>query len=261
MAVPTYLQPNFNFLETTLQTDVANTITRIKTRALLLGWTNPVGDTIVSPANAVGQQITLAFSRIGATNLQMVFTDSLGRTFTRRAQTAASFTERLYFNTYGFYFDSGNGELLWATILDLTPDLQNSHDQWATGYGTRTSGDVVDIGNTVAASMQLSSASPRVYTPASATTWFPRGSLDTLSQQKFSQSLSRMWYPMVHEGPVVGTTRRIRGRYFQALAVPSSEAAQSEITVPLDQATTGLFKVLSQGPHANAAFVMAVRKA
>jgi len=260
MAVPTYLQPSFNFLETPGVTDVANTITRIKTRALLLGWTNPVGDTILSPANAVGQTIQLAFSRIGATNLQMVFTDSLGRTFTRRCQTAASFTERLYLNTFGFFFDPGNGECLWASILDLTPDLQDSHDQFATGYGTRTAADAVDVTMSSHAAMQLSSATPRVYTPIAITTWFPRGGLGTTGQL-YSTSLSRMWYPVVHVGPVVGTTWRLRGRLFQALMVPSSETPQSEITVPLDQGTTGTFKVTSWTSTANALYFMALRKA
>jgi hypothetical protein len=261
VTVPNYLQPSFNFLETPLVADVANTITRIKTRALLLGWTNPVGDTIVSPANLVGQQITLAFSRIAATNLQMVFTDSLGRTFTRRCQTPASFTERLYLNTFGFFFDPGNGEGLWASLLDLTPDLQNSHDQFSTGYGTRTSGDVVDVTMSSHAAMQLSSASPRVYTPIAVTTWFPRGGLECAGSQRYSQALSRMWYPVVHCGPVVGTTIRIRGRVFQALMVPNSETPQTEITVPLDQATTGTFKVTSWTSTANGLYFMALRKA
>lgn len=261
MTVPVYLANAFNFLETASVADVANTITRIQTQALLLGWTNPVAGTIVSPANPVGQQITLAFSKISATNIQMVATDSLGRTITRRCQTPASFTERLYLNTYGFFFDPGNGEGLWWSILDLSPDLQDSHDQWATGHGTRTSGDVVDVTMSAHASCQLNSATPRVYTPVAVTTWVPRGSLDIAGSQKFSQAGSRMWYPLVHTGPSVPTTLRIRGRVYQALLVPNTEAAQSEFTVPLDQATTGLFKVLSWVSTTNSAFVLAVRKA
>ena len=262
MTIPIYLQPNFNFLETAGVTDVANTITRLKSQALLLGWTNPVGDTIVCPANSVGQQITVAFSRISATNIQMVVTDSLSRTCTRRCQTAATFVERIYFNTFGFFFDPGNSEGLWFSLLDLSPDLQNSHDQFATGHGTRNSSDSADVTMSVMASMQLNSASPRVYTATAITTWMPRGSLDTGSNQKFSQSGSRMWYPLVHVGPTASSTViRIRGRVFQALLVPSTETAQSEFTVPLDQATTGLFKVLSWAASANAGFVLAVRKA
>jgi len=260
VTVPVYLQPSFNFLETTLVTDVANTIIRMKARAALLGWTNPVGDTIVSPANAVGQQITIALSRIGATNIQMVVTDSQGRSCTRRCQTPASFTERLYFNTYGFFFDPGNGEGLWFSLLDLSPDLQSSHDQFAAGHGTRNNADAVDVTMSVMAAMQLSSATPRVYTAVAAATWVPRGSLDCGGTQKFSQAGSRMWYPLVQAGPSVGTTLRIRGRVYQAILVSNGEAPQSEFTVPLDQATTGLFKVLSWTNQAGALYFLAVRK-
>lgn len=261
MTVPAYLANAFNFLETPTVTDVLNTIARMKTQALALGWTNPVGDTLVSPANSVGQQITVALSKISATNLQMVFTDSLGRTITRRCQTPASFTERLYFNTFGFAFDPGNGEGLWGCILDLTPELQSAHDQFATCHGTRTAADAIDVTMSAHASCPLSSASPRVYTPTAVTTWFARGSLDSFAGQRLSQSLSRMWYPNVQLGFSTGVVWRVRGRVPQSIFCSSAEAAQSEFTVPLDQATTGLFKVLSWVSVAAAPMVLAMRKA
>jgi hypothetical protein len=245
MAVPPYLQPSFNFLETPGVVDVATTITRIIAQALALGWTNPAAGTIVSPANAVGQQITLVFTDISPTNLEMVFTDSLGRTFTRRAQTPASFTERLYLNTFGLFWDPGNSEGLWASIMDLSPELQNCHDQWAVGHGTRNSGDAGDGTWATDGAMQLDSATPRVYQPVLRTIFSTRGAGDNVVNVGYSQTGSRMWYPVVQEGPVVATTHRIRGIPYQLLYVSGAETPQTEFVVPLDQATTGLFKVLA----------------
>lgn len=249
MAIPTYLSPSFNYLETPLVVDVAATITRMVAQAVAVSWTNPGAGHIVSPPNAVGQYIDLQFSRISATNLQMVFTDSLARTFTRRCQVPASFTERLYFNNFGFAFDPGNAEGLWGTILDLSPELQSCHDQWPLGHGSRDVADNADGFFATCGSMQLSSANPRTYQTVLYTTVIASGDLDMTAPNGYSQAGSRMWYPCISEGPVTGSTREIRGRRFQALFVHGSESAQTEIVVPIDEATTGLFKILSWVPN------------
>ncbi len=266
MAVPPFLQPSFNYLQTVGVTDVATTITRIETQAVALGWTNPGAGHIICPANIFGQYIDLQFNRISATVLEMVFTDSLGRSFTRRAQITSPMTERLYLNTFGFFFDPGNGEGLWGSILDTTPELQDCHDQTFVGHGARAADSTFDnLWSTVGA-MQLSSANPRVYTPFVRAGLVPRGGLDNAGNCGYSQTGSRMWYPCAQVGPVSGTTQRYRGRPFQALWVSNFEAAQSEFVVPLDQATTGLFKVLSFISLAtygasDSLYKMAVRKA
>lgn len=266
MAVPPFLQPSFNYLQTVNVTDVANTITRIVAQAVALGWSNPGAGHVISPANSVGQYIDLQFTKISAVILEMVFTDSLGRTFTRRATMTSPMTERLYLNTFGFFYDPGNGEGLWASILDTTPELQDCHDQTFAGHGSRAADSTFDNLWSTMGAMQLSSANPRVYTPVVRSTLVPRGSLDTAGNCGYSQTGSRMWYPISQVGPVSGTTQRYRGRPFQALLVSNSEAAQSEFVVPLDQATTGLFKVLAFDTLAfygasDALYKMAVRKA
>lgn len=249
MAIPTYLANNFNFLETAGVTDFSTTITRMISQALAMGWTNPSGNIIQSPTNAVGQYINLSFVRISATNLEMVFTDSLGRTFTRRTQFSASYTERLYFNTYGMALDSSNGEGLWASLLDLSPELQNSHDQFCTGHAARATDNTLSGNFQTDGHMQLSSGSPRTYSGVAVSFLIPRGNLlsttPTAGMQSFSQQGSRLWYPVIPVGPVTGTIWRIRGRVFQMLMLSESEAAQSEIVVPIDGATTGTFKILS----------------
>jgi hypothetical protein len=267
MAVPTYLANNFNFLETSGVTDVSTTITRLVAQAVALVWTNPGAGHVVSPPNAVGQYIDLQFNRIAATNLEMVFTDSLTRTFTRRAQVTAAWTERIYFNTYGMLLDFSNGEGFWATLLDLSPELQNSHDQFATGNGARTSGGVLDSFYSTHGSEQLSSANPRVYALNSANLLVPRGNIQMTAppqgMQALTQSGGRLWYPNIQVGPVTAAIWRVRGRVFQMLMVYNSESNQSEITVPIDQATTGVFKITSVPIVAGNNFdgKMAMRKA
>ncbi len=249
MAIPTYLAANFNFLETAGVTDVLNTIARIKSQALLLGWTNPSGDTILSPANAVGQTIQLAFSKISATNLQMVFTDNFGRTATRRCQVAATFTERIYFTQFSFFFDPGNGEGLWASILDCSPDIQNSHDQTYAWHGSRTAADALDGLFQTSGAMKLDAATPRVYTANADSTFCQRfilaGAVAGRGMVPYSQSGSRLWYPIWQEGITSGSQHRLRGRVFGALFVSDAEAAQTELVVPLDESNSGLFKVLA----------------
>lgn len=249
MTVPNYLAVAFNYLETPGETDVANTITRMEAQAVALSWTNPGAGHIISPPNAVGQFIDIQFNRIAATNLEMVFTDSLARTFTRRCQTGSPFVERLYFNTFGFAFDPGNAEGLWGTILDLSPELQNCHDQWPLGHGSRDVADNPDGFFYTSGSMQLSSGNPRVYTPVAQTTIIAAGSSDMNAPNGYSQGGSRMWYPCINQGPVTGAVLELRGRRFQALFVHGSESSQTEIVVPIDEATTGLFKILSWTPN------------
>lgn len=249
MAIPTYLAANFNFLETAGVTDVANTITRLVAQAVALGWTNPLAGKVVSPANSAGQQLTLQFTKISATNLEMVFTDALGRTFTRRAQTAASFTERIYFTQYSFFWDPGNGEGLWGSILDTTPDLQGSHDQTYAGHGARTSGDALDGNFVTSGAMKLDASTPRVYSASADSVFMPRfmnvGAVVGRGMVPYTTSGSRLWYPIWQEGLSSGSQRRLRGRVFGALFVSDSEAAQSEIVVQLDESTSGLFKILA----------------
>ena len=249
MTIPVFLNANFNYLETVGVTDVANTITRIKTRAALVGWSNPVGDTIQSPANVAGQYISLAFSAISATNLQMVLTDNFSRTATRRTQVAASFVERLYFTQFSFFFDPGNGEGLWASILDCSPDNQNSHDQTFAWHGARTAADSLDGNFVTSGSMKLDGASPRVYTVSADSVFCQRfmhvGGVVGRGMVPYSLSSSRLWYPIVQEGISSGSQRRIRGRVFGALFVSDTEAAQTELIVPLDESNTGTFKILA----------------
>lgn len=265
MAPPTYLANNFNYLETLAVVDVANTITRILTQAQAIGWTSGGAGNIRTAPNSVGNYIDLTFTRIGATNIQLAYTDSLSRSFTRRAQTPASFTERLYFNTMGFVFDPGNGEGLWGSMLDLSPELPNAHDQWATGHGSRTAADVLDNLFKTGGAEQLSSANPRVYVPLAATVVLPRGSEGNSGQgwNPQSQAGGRLWYPVIQEGPTSGVVKRIRGRVFQMLYVSGLEAAQTEIVVPVDGSNTGIFKVLSfvETGQTNFTGKMAMRKA
>lgn len=266
MTIPLYLQPAFNELETVGETDVANAITRILAQAALLGWTTSGGNTVKSPVNGVGQQITLVFTRIAANNLQMAFTDSQGRTATRRAQTGGTYTERLYFSTFSFFWDPSNGEGLWASILEASPDLQGSHDQTFVWHGSRTTGDILDGNFVTGGSMKLDASSPRVYVPLTSgivtlrANW--AGTTPEFGGLGYSQSGSRLWHPCIYEGLSNATEHRLRGRSYQALLVANSEAPQSEFTVPLDEANSGLFKVTSYLPGGAFGFDMriAVRK-
>lgn len=249
MTIPIYLNSAFNFLETVGETDVANAITRILSQSALVGWTTSGGNTTKSPANSVGQQITFLFTRISASNLQVQFTDSQSRTWTRRAQTGGTYTERLYCNNFGIFWDPSNGEGFWGSILDATPDLQNAHDQTFAGHASRTVADALDGLFVTAGHEQLNAASPRAYVPVGVGAVTYRGNYNAATPElgglQYSESLSRLWHPMIFEGISSGAEHRIRGRVFQGLYVGNPESPQSEFSVPLDEANTGLFKILA----------------
>lgn len=267
MAAPTYLANNFSYLRTTGVTDCANTITRMIAQALAMGWTNPSGNIIKCNVNGVGQFIKLTFTRISALNLEMLFEDSLGRTFTRRTQMSNPYVEDLYFNTYGMAFDPGNGEGLWGSLLDLSPELQDAHDQFAAGHAARDTSNTTAGNFQTSAAGQLNSASPRVYAFPAITILSPRGNLlsttPTAGMLPFSQPGSRLWYPVIQVGPVNSAGDiRIRGRVFQMLYMSESESNGTEIVVPIDGSSTGVFKILAF-PVAAVAWrgKMAMRKA
>jgi hypothetical protein len=268
VAAPTYLANNFNYLRTTGVTDCTATITRLIAQAVAIGWTNPSGNTIKSAVNGVGQFIKMTFTRISALNLEVLFEDSLGRTFTRRTQMPNPYVEDLYFNTYGMAFDPGNGEGIWGSILDLSPELQDAHDQFAAAHAARDTANTLAGNFQTSAAGQLNSASPRVYVFTNAITILaPRGNLlsatPTAGMLPFSQPGSRLWYPVIQVGPVNSAgDMRIRGRVFQMLYVSESESTGTEIVVPIDGASTGVFKVLAF-PVAAVAWrgKMAMRKA
>lgn len=249
MTVPNWLSGSFNFLETTGVTDVANTITRIVAQATALSgsaaWSNPLSGKIVSSADASGRSITVQFNKISATNLEMVLTDGSGRTFTRRAQFSGSMTERIYANQFGVFIDFSNGEGLWASILDPTPNTLLSHDQWATGHGARTSADALDGNFKAAGAMQLDASSPRVFVAQTMAAVVQCGSRpQTQNFVGYSYSGSRLWYPFIHHGPNTAGDNRVRGRVFQCMLVHASEGDQSEFSVTVDQSTSVLMKIL-----------------
>lgn len=263
MTVPNFLATPFNYLKTLGETDVANSITRISAQLLALGWTNPVGTTFQSPADSGGNFIKLTFNRISATQLEMVLLDSLSRTFTRRATTPASFTENLYCSSFAFYWDPGNTQGLWASIYDLSPELQSAHDQFCVGHGFQTAANADDSTFFTSGGMQLDASSPRVFSPVKQISFLTRANFDGGNLGAgYSQPGSRLWYPIIHVGLSMAGVTRIRGRVQQAIWVHLNEAVGSEFSVPLDQATTGLFKVLSfRSDSSTFAYAMAARKA
>lgn len=263
MSVPAFLATSFNFLSTLAVTDVANTITRIGTQLVALGWTSLGGNAYQCPTDSGGHFITLTFTRNSATQLQMQMTDSLSRTITRTTNVPASFTENLYCSTFAFYFDPGNTEGLWASIYDMSPDLQSSHDQFAVMHGFFTSGISDDSTFYHSGGCILDASSPRVYTPTKLVDFITRAGFDGGNYSAhYSQAGSRMWYPCLHAGLNIAGQLRVRGRLQQVLWVSAQEAAGTEISVPLDQSTTGLFKVLGYRVDTNSfGLVMAARKA
>lgn len=155
MAVPAFLNTTICDARHTrlLVTDV-NTILAALTAQLVTApaaafkWTEAPAGTFTSPADPNGRTITCAFSRIAATNLQMILTDDGATTIcTRRIQVDGTGTFVDLFTGAFYVFISSlraTTEPMFAFLVDSTPDTPGSVPNPAFGNAYRSNADAAD---------------------------------------------------------------------------------------------------------------------
>jgi hypothetical protein len=270
MAIPTYLQGNVRYKLDISVTDVQTIIDNVTSEAIALSpaWTNPSAGKIISPEDTDGRKMTIEFSRISATNLQAVFTDGQGRTSTRRAQIAGGGSNiNYYIGQYHMVLDwlnSTTPEGMYAMILDLSPELQTAHNKWMVVNTSRTSADSNDSMWTTDSCVTVRSSD--VFATLASKNFSPIGGYQNGGGSGAGGCLrtiggSTIWTPILHFADTSSGSYRYRGRFYQCLYTQSEYIGTGlEITVPIDEITTGTFKTLNMAPTSAHPLRFCVRK-
>lgn len=272
MTVPVYLQGNFRYKTDNPVTDVQTIINSIVSEATAVSpaWTNPSAGKIVSPADPVGRQVTIQFTKIGTTELEMTATDPGLRSVTRRAKIAAGGTRVNYFIGQ-FHMaieivagDTGAGQGLFTNILDLSPEGQNAHNNWLVVGGSLNSSGTDDgqFGTMYWHTIRSAGSYAAFFGGSLLPCGLSSGGGIGFGCPTRTVSGSNLWWPIVACGDTVSNSYLIRGKFQQMLYCSANFLnTGTDISVPIDDSTTGVFRILSfhrTDPH----FVyMAVRKA
>ncbi len=213
-------------------------------------WTNPLAGKMTSPLDADGRQFSVQFTRISATNLEYTLTDGQARTLTRRAQIAAGgSTIHYYLGQFHMVLDwlnSTTPEGILCVMLDESPESQTSHNRWMVSTSSRNAANTNDSGWTFGTLFVVRSANTFAV--------FTNGILGVLVQNQnqanngmLNRTLggSNIWTPIIPMGDSVLNVYNIYGRLYQCLNMKSLWIAiGSEVSVPVDQATSVIFKML-----------------
>lgn len=249
---PPYLTGSVYYDQEVGVVDVATMITNIKALALAAtpAWTNPAGDTILSPADASGRQMQIAFSRISATNLAFTLTDGQGRTLTRRAQiNAAGSTINYYIGQFHMVMDwlnSATPEGILCAMLDESPETQTSHDRWVVATSSRSAADANDAAWIFGGLFVVRSANTfAVLLLGVLAVPYTGGALQSGGIQSRTIGGSNLWVPLISMGDSTVNVYKIFGKLYQCLATKDTYVATgAEVSVPIDQANSVIFKVL-----------------
>lgn len=252
---PPYLTGTVYYQQDLAVVDVNTIIASIKALALAAtpAWTNPGGaGTIKSPADASGRQMTIAFNRISATNLEFTLTDGQGRTLTKRAQIAgAGSTVNYFIGQFHMVLDWMNGatpEGIYCIMLDESPETQTSHNRWVVAASSRNAADALDNGWQCSTIFIVQSANTFAILqngyliPAfnAQQAGFASGGL-----QGKTIGGSNIWFPCIAMSASSAGNNRIYGRLYSCLLVKGTSAGVGvEVSVPIDQSSSVIMKVL-----------------
>jgi hypothetical protein len=264
---PPYLTGNVSYRQDLAVTDVQTIMDNL---GLLLvagtsfpAYTRTAGtvgsttQTFQSPADASGRQFTISYVRVSATNLAFTLTDGQGRTLTRRCQIAvAGSAINYYCGQFHIVLDWLNGatpEGMYAVMLDESPESQTSHNAWMIGNSSRTAADALDGFWIFGAFFCIRSANTFAGSPTAAFLCpFYEVGLNDASFGAMSRTVagSNIWWPLIVMGDVTTiNVFNIYGRMYQCLSTKISfNPAGSEVSVPIDQSNSVIFRVTNQNP-------------
>jgi|WetSurMetagenome_2_1015567.scaffolds.fasta_scaffold403373_2 hypothetical protein len=255
MAVPQFLAGNFHYLKRTSVTDVQSVINDLYTQLLIDGWTCTVGGTGVSPTTMQSPVrtdyalFTVVLTRNSATCLYIQMYDHNGYELTPTPSSTnslnidASPTAVYFFTGPTYMVVKSSFEYSWTGcfILDTAPHpsllapipFYISHigtSAWFMGYqGTRRSGVISSC-----------------YGIRRCSNWNDDQKLITISG-------AYMFFPVdIIDESAVPTT--LLGRLPQTLLLDHGITAESELTVPIDVATTAGFTVFEASSYGKIAF-------
>jgi hypothetical protein len=218
-------------------------------------WTNPGANLYKSPVDGSGRFFDLLFTRSTQQKLEMRVRDQNAITVaTRRINMplTGTWTTRIFTGQYHANIDclpgSASPETLYAGILDLSPDAQNAHDHYVYGGGRRSTLDSDEGYSTVNYAGMVDNVTVQLVQRA--TTFGAYSG----SQALLTQAGSRIYRPVEYWAWKTGTSNVmfLAGRRYQAVMVESGMQPGTKVTIPIDNAMSGLFMITGQGSWAYA---------
>ena len=258
MAVPAFLASSFDYYEHLAVTDVNTIISDFRDRVLnhnTPAWTEPVSQTFQSPADAAGQFFQAVLSRVSATRLEIKIVDMYGTTISDRTFDidAGGTAIQYYTGQYHAFINSARStpECGGGCLVDTSPETVSIPLYRTAGFGHRDNTGTAGS-NDWTWWFMMSNA-----TPANM-----RAGVNSYAPNPRAQKAidgTYIYSPLLLSTSLYGASNmRIVGRPFQVLMCDDGLAFGAEVTVPIDVAATGVFKVI--GRPASSQQKIAVRK-
>ena len=266
MAQPAYIIPA-NYYSNAAVDDVQDILDDLDTLLAANGWTvTAPGGPYTTPVDPAGRWFKLTFTRISATRLDCAMTDDQARvTSTREMQITGTQTINYYYGTrYVYIVNTVQEDTIFATLLSLYPESETVHNRYCVFYGTRNSGGT--RGDYTVGNLVVVRGDTNAYTAQgqpSQSLYLTYGCQQASNTCVNARHLSgaRRWYPAWSAGQDSGTTYGMRGRLYNVLLMMQGTGLiGTEYTIPVDQATTGVFKILNITYGATSYYYKAVRK-
>ncbi|HEU4335426.1 MAG TPA: hypothetical protein VFT32_13105 [Candidatus Eisenbacteria bacterium] len=243
----------FGYIETPYEhvitgvADVQAIIDAMKAQLPAAGYTNPVGDEMKTPVDAAGRFMTLLPVRAAANRLQLSIRDDLGRVSTvREMQVASSPTVAIYFGAHYCYIENRvQAESVWASMMSLWPAAENAHPDYHAMHGTRTSAGT-DDGNGGTSRCIVWNQNTLAYQQERRFLGHVPlfVGLARASRDRYTSG-GRRWNARLVYGRDSGGYA-IRGRLYNSLWIWRRLTRVGAIhPIPIDDATTGRFRVLN----------------
>ncbi len=250
MAVPAYLSSSFRYKESGLITDMNDVIAAFRDEVIDRNdpaWSEPSPALFKSPPDSSGRWIDVLLTRISATNLECRVRNSSGVTIeTGRIQMDANgnifrfFTGQLHFHIESI---GSQTECARGGILDLSPEPQNIHTQWAYAACYRTTADAAQMYGSFMGLSVIDNTAPFRVTRIQAMIAYSASSIGTKSPSGgfiFTAANILMKAPG-------GSEYVFGGRMYQHMVCDADLAPGSEMVVPIDSGSYGTFKVSGLG--------------
>ena len=245
MTVPVYLNSSFSYVETAPITDVDDIITAFRDEVLngqTPAWTEPDTALFKSPPDGSGRWIDVLLTRIAANNLECRVRDSSGTTIvTGRMQIGTVSIVRIFTGQFHFHIETvgASPEFVRGGIVDLTPEAQSAHSQWAYGYTRRDTADALRSYCYWRSSAMIDNGTPAIV---------ERGlGFCIATAAKNLQSASGAWIfgacGVTVKPPGDASNFRYAGRLYQQVVCPD-DIPGSEFVVPIDTNSFGTFKII-----------------
>jgi hypothetical protein len=243
--IPQFLDLDFRATEYTGDaTDPATTlINAVRTELAAMGWTEPVANTMVSPARTDDLRLSIALSKISNTRVAYVVKDKYGRLINNntdcRQDIGAGNHFTVYCGSYYLYVCVTGGYFWHACCLHREPDTlakpfpvylvsrciandgSTSYSAWYLAWGAWNGAGTTAIN--IIANIAHSYNGVDFFTPHMTMCFRP------------AEWTESTWY---------------LGRMPNLLVIDASQAGGTEFTVPLDETHIGTFRVLDHAANA-----------